>query len=89
MANTWVINSDNVADDGNWSGSDSTTAKSEKDAWCASPTGLSPGASAEQTILGWGNFNAEEFNVNPEDVNLEPELVQAGSNGWTVLPEPS
>lgn len=58
-------------------------------AWKIKPTTLSPkAANAEHTFLGWGAFAPEEYLVYPEDDAVAPELNQADSQEWTIVPEP-
>lgn len=52
--------------------------------WCMPLLSADPSASS----LNFGNA-VEDLNVFPEDMDLEPELIQQDSDDWTITPDPT
>ena len=87
MGTTWATEDEPGVDDSdadNWT-DDSEPAFTDQDAWKAY---LSPVSSTESvrvaSFLGVTEA-AEDFHVDPEDVNLSPEYIQDDEEKWTVI----
>lgn len=85
MATSWTVQAE--ADDSDtWTVDDlsSLDSSAERAAWSMS-TALSPNATTSSGFLSWANWAIEELAVNPEDMDLEVEEIQAGDEKWTVV----
>ncbi|MHA2063808.1 MAG: hypothetical protein ACXABY_05415 [Candidatus Thorarchaeota archaeon] len=48
---------------------------------------LTPGAALAQSFLGVTQA-VEDIFIDPEDMLLDPELIQTDDSGWTIEAEP-
>lgn len=88
MGTDWTITEPEEVLDDTWVVDDleSLNSKTERDAWIYTQAALSPDATARSGVLGWSNWDAEDFRQNPEDVDLEPEFIQGDNDDWTIDP---
>lgn len=47
---------------------------------------IANGVAAVNSALGVGEA-AEDLFINPDDIDLEPDLIQTDYEEWTILPE--
>jgi hypothetical protein len=92
VATDWTIVGDGPEEGfSEWTVDDlsSLDSKTERQAWSVKPTalGISAKAEADSAATTWGNWAAEDFRFDPEEVDVNPELTQGDSNEWTISPE--
>jgi len=91
MATTWTVVTDPTLDEASeWTAViELTTLNQEGSEWQVIPSALDPSAAAANSLLNFGGWAAEDFNVIPELVTVAPEFVQADHDEWTIQSEPN
>ena len=79
MGTSWTTITDDITASGDWT-TEADLTLAESRSW---KTVLSTDAAKKDTFLGLSEA-AEDFDINPEDVELAPELVQADRDEWTL-----
>lgn len=91
MGTDWSITTDlDGSEDTSWAKADILNDKDEDRAWNAHDSVLTANVSANKDkFSGSGNFAVEELMEFPELLDIEPELIGADGDEWTILDEPS